>query len=191
MHWNHNIAFHPLILAQVPRGCEHALDVGCGDGLLARKLSETSQRVTGVDVSAEMIAEARAAGGAPAYLQADFMTGDLPERSYDFVCTVATLHHLPFAPALTKMAGLLRPGGRLVVIGLGRNATPGDWVIDAGSVIKHQIVSRMYGGAVQTAPTAEPTMTWSQVRRQALTLLPGARWRRHLLWRYSLVWTKP
>jgi hypothetical protein len=30
-----------------------------------------------------------------------------------------------------------------------------------------------------------------RVRKTAAWLLPGARYRRHLLWRYSLVWTKP
>ncbi|MFI6386887.1 class I SAM-dependent methyltransferase [Nonomuraea sp. NPDC050540] len=189
--WNHNIAFHPFVLANVPADCARALDVGCGDGLLARKLSALSRHVTGVDVSPEMIAEARATGGRPDYLQADFLASDLPESSYDFVTTVTTLHHMDFEPALTGMARLLRPGGRLVVIGIATNATLLDWVIDGMSVVKHQIVSRVHGGAEQKTPVAAPTMTWSAVRREALTLLPGARWRRHLLWRYSLTWTKP
>jgi hypothetical protein len=33
-------------------------------------------------------------------------------------------------------------------------------------------------------------MTWSEVRRTAARVLSGARYRRHLLWRYSIVWTK-
>jgi hypothetical protein len=33
-------------------------------------------------------------------------------------------------------------------------------------------------------------MTWAEVRATAARLLPGARYRRHLLWRYSLLWTK-
>ncbi|MFI6292744.1 class I SAM-dependent methyltransferase [Nonomuraea sp. NPDC050790] len=189
--WNHNIAFHPFVLANVPAGCARALDVGCGDGLLARELSARSAGVTGLDVSPEMIAAAKAAGGRPDYLLADFLTADLPESSYDFVTSVATIHHMDFTGALTRMSRLLRPGGRLVVIGLARNATPLDWVIDGMSVVKHQVASRVHGGAVQNAPVAEPTMTWSAVRREALALLPGARWRRRLLWRYSLTWTKP
>jgi hypothetical protein len=36
----------------------------------------------------------------------------------------------------------------------------------------------------------DPDMTWSQVRKAGGRLLPGARYRRHLLWRYSLLWTK-
>jgi len=34
-------------------------------------------------------------------------------------------------------------------------------------------------------------MTWREVRAEAARLLPGVRYRRHLLWRYSLRWQKP
>jgi hypothetical protein len=40
-------------------------------------------------------------------------------------------------------------------------------------------------------PIKEPAMTWDEVRTGALRLLPGARYRRHLLFRYSLRWRKP
>jgi hypothetical protein len=36
-----------------------------------------------------------------------------------------------------------------------------------------------------------PPDTYAQTRRLARRLLPGVRYRRLLLWRYSLVWTKP
>jgi hypothetical protein len=36
-----------------------------------------------------------------------------------------------------------------------------------------------------------PPMTYSEMRHLAAQLPPGARYRRHLLWRYSLTWTKP
>ena len=34
-------------------------------------------------------------------------------------------------------------------------------------------------------------MTWAEVRAVACRLLPGVRYRRHLLFRYSLLWSKP
>lgn len=58
-YWNHNVHYHHLVLDAVPDGCREALDVGCGDGLLARKLSEKAAFVTGVDRSPEMIRQAR------------------------------------------------------------------------------------------------------------------------------------
>jgi hypothetical protein len=42
------------------------------------------------------------------------------------------------------------------------------------------------------APTVwPPPDTFAQVRATARRLLPGVRMRRHLMWRYSLLWTKP
>jgi hypothetical protein len=37
--WNHNSHYHDLLLAAVPPGCRRALDVGCGLGTFARKLT--------------------------------------------------------------------------------------------------------------------------------------------------------
>ena len=41
------------------------------------------------------------------------------------------------------------------------------------------------------APVMDPQMTWREVRIEAARLLPGTRYRRRLLWRYSLLWRKP
>jgi hypothetical protein len=43
--WNHNVHYQPVILNAVPAGCGPALDVGCGDGLLARRLAERCAEV--------------------------------------------------------------------------------------------------------------------------------------------------
>jgi hypothetical protein len=43
-----------------------------------------------------------------------------------------------------------------------------------------------------TAPTIwPPPETYAGVRAAAARVVPGARMRRRLLWRYTLVWTKP
>ena len=59
-YWNHNVHYQPLILGAVPPGCGQALDVGCGDGMLARRLAERCAEVTGIDRDPRMIALARA-----------------------------------------------------------------------------------------------------------------------------------
>ncbi len=40
--WNHNIQYHRLVLAAVPPGCQRVLDVGCGEGMLARLTHRSS-----------------------------------------------------------------------------------------------------------------------------------------------------
>jgi enterochelin esterase-like enzyme len=37
--WNHNIQYHDVVLRSIPRRAARALDVGCGQGLLAQQLA--------------------------------------------------------------------------------------------------------------------------------------------------------
>lgn len=194
-YWNTNVARHPGILRVVPEGCGEALDVGCGDGLLARRLTGRARRVTGIDHSPEMIADARrlAAGhGGLTLVEGDFLTADLPAGGYDFVCSVSTIHHMDFEAALGRMRELLRPGGRLVVVGLAREAGPAEWAVTvaAAPVVRiAKVLHRAHDPAGM--PMAEPRMSYGQVRAAARELLPGVRYRRHVLRRYSLTWRKP
>ncbi|MPY62906.1 class I SAM-dependent methyltransferase [Streptomyces spongiae] len=194
-YWNTNVARHPGILRAVPEGCLDALDVGCGDGLLARKLAGRARRVTGIDRSPEMVARAREL--APGheqltFVEDDFLTAQLPSAGYDFICSVTTIHHMDFEAALLRMCELLRPGGTLVVVGLAREGSPAEWaaMIAAAPVVRITKVLRRAHGP-EGMPVADPQMSYAQVRATARRLLPGMRYRRHVLRRYSLTWRKP
>ncbi|MGC4996881.1 class I SAM-dependent methyltransferase [Streptomyces sp. DT195] len=194
-YWNTNVARHPGILRQVPRGCGHALDVGCGDGLLARKLAGRVRHVTGIDRSPEMIARAREVSGDREdvrFVQGDFLACDLPAEGYDFICSVTTVHHMDFTGALLRMRELLRPGGTLVVVGLAREKSVGEWAafLAAAPVMRVTKAVRR-ASAPEGMPVAEAEMSYGEVRAAAGRLLPGVRYRRHVLRRYSLVWRKP
>jgi SAM-dependent methyltransferase len=195
-YWNHNVAYHHVVLEAVPAGCARALDVGCGDGLLARKLAAgPAGHVTGVDPSLVMIEQARKlSADVPDidYVEADFLAHELPEAGYDFICSVTAIHHMDFTAALRKMERLLRPGGRLVVISLAKNRTWTDWIISGLGVPANHLCRLVRGeGAPEGMPVKDSVMSWGQVRTAAGEVLPGVLYRRHLLWRYSLVWTKP
>ncbi|WP_338742858.1 class I SAM-dependent methyltransferase [Actinomadura luteofluorescens] len=195
-YWNHNTHYHGVVLRSVPRGCGEALDVGCGDGLLVRRLAPRAAHVTGLDRSPEMVAEAARASegfGNVDFVEAGLLEYDLPEDFYDFVCSVAAIHHMDFVKSLTAMRGALRPGGTLVVIGLANNKGPRDRAYSAAGLpahYLHRLRNRRRAGSPD-APVMDPDMTWGEVRDEAQRLLPGAVFRRHLLWRYSLVWRKP
>jgi SAM-dependent methyltransferase len=45
----------------------------------------------------------------------------LAGATFDLVTAYASIHHMPLEPALRRMAVLLRPGGRLLVVGLARD----------------------------------------------------------------------
>ncbi|MET8075436.1 class I SAM-dependent methyltransferase [Streptomyces sp. NPDC005303] len=193
-YWNHNVHYHPLVLDAVPDGCREALDVGCGDGLLARKLARKAASVTGVDRSPEMIRQARAATpGNITFLEADYLDETaLPEGVYDFVSAVAVVHHAPFEDAVGGLVRLLAPGGRLVIVGLAYNETVMDRVISGCGLPVSLLMRRLRGG--KRAPAGMPiegsAMHWGEVRLAARRLLPGCHYRRRLLWRYTAVWDK-
>jgi 2-polyprenyl-3-methyl-5-hydroxy-6-metoxy-1,4-benzoquinol methylase len=192
--WNHNIHYHPVVLAAVPAGAERALDVGCGTGLLARELREQVPYVMGVDADEPALTAARAADpdGSVDYVLGDFRETDLRPESFDFISCVAALHHMDAAAALGRMAGLLRRGGRLAVVGLARIGSAADLPAEvAGSVVRRfELLRREYTEV--TAPVLwPPPVTYGAMRRIAREVLPGARFRRRALWRYTLTWRKP
>ena len=193
-YWNHNVHYQRVILDAVPDGCGAAIDVGCGDGMLACKLAARCAAVTGIDRDERMIAVARERGRAVpgvSFVQADFLTYPLEDASLDFACANTALHHMGFGEALAKMARILRPGGGLAVVGLAGDGSPADWVIGAAGIPANLWYKRTRGEGNPGAPIMGPDMTWSQIRSATARLLPGARYRRHLLWRYSLTWVKP
>lgn len=194
-YWNHNVHYQRVITGAVPPGCGAAIDVGCGDGLLVRQLAGRCRTVTGIDADPPMIARARSltplSSGTVTFLQGDFLRYPLEDERYDFACAVTSLHHMDFAAALARMARLLRPGGRLAVVGLGARGSAADLVIDAAAIPVNRWYQRTRGEGGPGAPVRDPDLTWAQTRTTARRVLPGVRYRRRLLWRYSLIWDKP
>jgi ubiquinone/menaquinone biosynthesis C-methylase UbiE len=96
--------------------------------------------------------------------------------------------------ALEQMKRVLRPGGVLAVLGLYRDATISDYVASAVSVptrLVYRVMHRHNITDSKAAPEKAPTRTLKEIKAAANAVTPGARIRRHLLWRYSLIWEKP
>jgi SAM-dependent methyltransferase len=191
--WNRNIHYHDDVLAAVPSGCRHALEVGCGDGLLAGELADRCGEVVGIDVDAPTIARARARYRRPnlSFVEADVMSHAFEPASFDFIASIATLHHLPLGPALERFSQLLRPGGVLSVIGLYRLRTLVDFSYGCAAVPVSWWwrLTRTYEEVA--APTCDPGETLEEIAASVGRALPGATCERRLLFRYSLVWRKP
>ncbi|MEU3664156.1 class I SAM-dependent methyltransferase [Streptomyces sp. NPDC032940] len=198
--WDHNAHYHPWLLRRLPRRFGRALDVGCGTGDLARSLAARAGEVRGVDADPVIVSAARrlTRPGTPVtYTVADAPHG-LPEGPFDVITCVAVLHHLPLTEALAAFRRRLAPGGTLVVVGLYRARTAGDQLLGVVAAPANAAVGwvKARGRAVappvaMTAVTRPAAMTFAGIRREAGTALPGARVRRRLFWRYTLVWRHP
>ncbi|MFI1731371.1 class I SAM-dependent methyltransferase [Streptomyces acidicola] len=198
--WDHNAHYHPWLLRQLPPRFDRVLDVGCGSGDLARLLAARASEVHGIDADPEIVEQAREltpAGAPVTYTVADALDGG-PGGSYDVITCVAVLHHLPLGQALARFRGRLRPGGTLVVVGLARTETLGDRLLALVSVPANVVVGwvRSRGRRVprpfsMIAVTRPAETGFGDIRREASRVLPGARLRRRLFWRYTLVWRQP
>ncbi len=190
--WNHNTLYHPVVLASVPELCGRALDVGCGEGTLTRELRQVVPEVVGIDADESSIAAARAdpAAGDVDYVLGDVLSYPLGSGSFDFVAAVASLHHMDAEIALDRLSSLLGPGGVLAVIGLA-HSTLLDLPIDAAGIFPNWLRRRRAPCWQHPSPTVwPPPESYTSMRRIAARLLTGARFRRRLYWRYTLVWTK-
>ncbi|TMR23334.1 class I SAM-dependent methyltransferase [Nonomuraea turkmeniaca] len=197
-YWNHNVHYQQLVLKLLPEGCEHALDVGCGDGLLVSRLAARVPAVTGADRSAEAMVLARRRYGDldnVTFVETDYLDdpkGLLAEGKYDFVSAVAVIHHADFHDAVNGLVRLLAPGGRLVVVGLGKDRTPLDWIVRLTGQAASHVLKVFHGGKRGPGvPGMSPTTSWGEIAREARRMLPGCRFRRLLLRRYLLTWDKP
>ena len=190
--WNNSIHYYEAILRSVPRSCAKALDVGCGQGLLARKLAMYCDEVVALDVDSATLTLARQQGGERIdFLQADVMAYPFPAESFDAITAVATLHHLPLEPALQRFRELLKPGGVLAVIGLYRGDTFTDYAFDAMGLVASCALRLLKGWSEVAAPAAEPQETLDEIRAACRKFLPEAKLQRRILFRYTLFWRKP
>lgn len=195
--WNHNTYYHSYLLRQIPRRVYRALDIGCGLGFFAWELAARSEAVDALDIDSAVLAEASIFNPAAniSYLNADFLVANLPEADYDVIVSIASLHHMDLEAALKKMKFLLRPSGKLLILGLYQEKTLIDYIYSAISILLNFAYQKLHRASIAiptaVALTRPAQLSLKQINKIAHTILPGCRLQRHLFWRYSLVWQKP
>jgi ubiquinone/menaquinone biosynthesis C-methylase UbiE len=199
----HNDFYQNFLLRQVPAHCDHSLDIGCGTGSFARRLAERSQHVLALDLSPEMIRIARERSAKFSNIDfqlANILNLPLDVESFDCIATIATLHHLPLAEMLLKMKAALKPGGLLLILDLFEPEGATDAVLNllalpvsVGLRLIHQgrlLPRRAERAAWNVHGQHDLYPKMSEVQALCDRILPGAKIRKHLLWRYSIVWEK-
>jgi len=201
--WDHNRHYHDLLLRELPPSCGRALEIGCGTGEFSRLLAARSRQVLAIDLSPNMIRLARDRSRGFANLEfrvADAESLELPREGFDCVASIATLHHLETAATLARWREALAPGGVLLVLDLFRPSRLRDLGASAVAFPLNVLVRLAKTGRLRPHPQLR--CAWEahgrhdrypslgEVRSLCAALLPGARVRQHLFWRYSIVWRK-
>jgi SAM-dependent methyltransferase len=108
------------ILSLLPEPPKDILDAGCAGGHLSHILSLSGYRVTGTDVCAPVIEEAKKLsvkwnrrGSSPVFETLDF--DNLPQNNWDAIVFASALHHsVDRRKTLASCFKALRPGGILI-----------------------------------------------------------------------------
>jgi len=201
--FDQNNRYHNFLLRGLGSGCQAALEIGCGKGEFSQRLAQRSERVLALDLSPEMIRIARARFAHLPNIEfqiADVMSYDLAPEGFDCIATIATLHHLPLREALLKMKAALKPGGVLLVLDLFKAAGLMDALLNPLAVsvsLSLRLIQQR-----RLLPKREVRAAWAaherhdiyptikEVHALCAEILPGAKIKKHLLWRYSVVWKK-
>lgn len=104
---------------RIPSGAR-VLDAGCGNGRLLEVFKDRKIEYLGVDFSPELIEKARQNYPQAKFLTADILDlGSLEEVDFDWVFSVAVLHHLPGKDlrvrALKQMRNKIKKDGEIIV----------------------------------------------------------------------------
>lgn len=100
---------------------KRVLDFGSGEGTVATQLARLGARVTGVDISPELVALAREQARLDGvsdrvdFIVADITRHTLPRDHFDFVVCEAVLHHVDVYRFVPALVAALKPGGMMLV----------------------------------------------------------------------------
>jgi SAM-dependent methyltransferase len=98
-------------------GATRALDIGCGEGQVSRRLERHGAKVVGLDLAASQVQVARRRGGSTCYLQAGAQHLPFSSTSFDTVVLCLAIEHVEaFEDAIREVARVLMPGGRFVLL---------------------------------------------------------------------------
>jgi SAM-dependent methyltransferase len=202
--WGHNNHYHSFLLGHAQAQGENALEIGCGTGAFSRLLAKRFRCVLGLELAPEMVrlAQERSTNCPNVeYQVADVLQWDFPREAFDCITSIATFHHLPLEGMLRKAKDALKPGGVLLILDLFQSEWPQDFLMDVAAIPISAVMKLVKNGrlrdsaAVRAAWDAHAIhdhyMTLAAIRKVCDVVIPGAAVRRHLLWRYSIVWKKP
>jgi ubiquinone/menaquinone biosynthesis C-methylase UbiE len=201
--WDHNSHYHSYLLKHISSSGSDALEIGCGTGSFTRLLAQRFRRVLALDLSPRMIEMAKERSGQYSNIDfqvADATTYEFPSEQFDCVASIATLHHLPFEPMFSQMKSTLKAGGTLLILDLFQAESLADVSTGLLAVPVNIGLSLLKRGWLREPAEVRAAwlehgrtdtyLTLAQVRRASATILPLAQVKRHLLWRYSIVWKK-
>jgi 2-polyprenyl-3-methyl-5-hydroxy-6-metoxy-1,4-benzoquinol methylase len=177
--WRHSIRIREETVSDLirDRGYKRILDIGCGDGSISIPLLKPGVRLTLLDISGSMLANARhriPAGleSSVDFVNQDFLDASLPS-GYDLILCIGVFAHVGSpAEVVEKIGSLLAPGGCVI----------------AESTDPHHFVTRISRAYSRVRELATPaTYELKALSAEQVTeMFAGQRLELSAMYRYSL-----
>ncbi|HEU5083706.1 MAG TPA: class I SAM-dependent methyltransferase, partial [Acidimicrobiales bacterium] len=97
------------------RGARRVLDIGTGEGQVARLAARLGAEVVGLDPTWNQVEVAKERGGGPLYLRAGAAELPFPDDAFDVAVACLVFEHIDDVDeAIAEVARVLEPGGRFL-----------------------------------------------------------------------------
>lgn len=169
-----------FLVSRLPADGGHVLDVATGTGLVARALLRRGFRVTGLDQSPGMLAEARARlDGAAELVEGSAEALPFADATFDHLTFTYLLRYVDDpGSTLRELARVVRPGGTVAMLefGLPRGVWRAPWAVwvDLGLPVAGRLLSpawfrvgRFLGGSIRSFHARYPEPALLALWREA------------------------
>lgn len=200
--WEQSKYFYNQILEHVPQN-GRVLEIGCGTGTLTRMIAAKAKEVIALDIAPQMLSIAKTRSSNfqnISYIEDNFLTRTFSEEGFDFIVSIATLHHLPFEDALMRMRDLLKANGKIFILDLYKNIGIANFFLNGANLFISSGLNLINNKRLRSPKHVRDAwlehekfdeyMTVEEVKERTAKILPDAEIKKCLLWRYSLIWEK-
>jgi 2-polyprenyl-3-methyl-5-hydroxy-6-metoxy-1,4-benzoquinol methylase len=199
--WDHNQQYQKCLLKNIPKNCNCILDVGCGTGELTKKLAPFSKEIIGIDVSENMINEAKKRNGDEKikYIKISVEKYlEETEKQFDVIISIAALHHMNEEEILKIMKNKLTKDGKILILDLVKTKTIPEWILGVTAALLNPIIMFIMRGRLKI--TKEEKEAWAghfqydtyltinEAKGIVKKALGKGKVRRHFFWRYSILY---
>jgi 2-polyprenyl-3-methyl-5-hydroxy-6-metoxy-1,4-benzoquinol methylase len=198
--WDHNQHYQNYLLKSIPKNNTYILDVGCGTGELTKKLVPYSNEIIGIDISENMVNEALKRNNDKKINYIKVSVEEYLEKTdkqFDIIISIAALHHMNEEKVLEMMKNKLTKNGKIIILDLVKRDIK-DYLL-AIIVAPLSILLRLKNNGNIKVSKAEKEawaghfqydkyLTIKEIKKMVKIKLGKAKVKKHLFWRYSIIY---
>jgi 2-polyprenyl-3-methyl-5-hydroxy-6-metoxy-1,4-benzoquinol methylase len=121
-----------FLISHIPKGTKNILDVGCGSGHIAKKLTDMGYKVDCVSPSHFLAEQTRQLLGNACHVHECFYEQLQTQNRYDVILFSESFQYIDMAEAFRKTQEFLNPGGFMLICDYFKKDTPEKSYISGG-----------------------------------------------------------